>query len=652
MTDLAFRNLLAYNAQLMVVAAAGALASRLFRMRHAGVRLAYWRLLLAVCLALPLMQPWAGSVVTAGRAVPAAAVPAPQPAPAAPVPATLPWRDLVLGVLAAGAAGRAAWLGIGLWRLSRKRRAAQPWFPVPGDVGGLQLRLFAFPELLISEDVTGPVTFHGTVLLPPQFLEMPPRAQYAVVCHELLHVARRDWLWTLAEECLRAVLWFQPAVWWVLGEIQLAREQSVDREVLRLTAREPYLDALLSMSGVRQADLAPAPLFFKRGHLTARVAAMLEEAKMTKRWLWAPLAASCAVLACVVWLAAASFPLRALPRQVTDAAGVAIEAGDANLIHRAPVEYPSDARAKGIQGTVAVEAQIADDGTVANATVLNGPIELSRAVLASVLQWHWSREMAGRRLEVRVRFETEQTRRPPPHPPETDEPAGTLGDVRIRGLSQAAAEQLFDKLALRKGDVLTREGAQRVEDIVREFDAHLLVSLSGLRDGLVLTIMAPPPPPRVGPEGVVGGVPGGAVVRRDFPPPGPGGSQRIRVGAAVQERKLVRRVEAQYPPLAKQARIQGAVRLSVVVGAEGRVTNIGVLSGHPLLVPAALDAVRQWEYAPTLLNGNPVDVLTEVEVPFTLPPGGGGAPGPTRERPADRPATQASIPPSPPSPRV
>ena len=86
-------------------------------------------------------------------------------------------------------------------------------------------------------------------------------------------MARRDWLFTVAEELVRAVFWFHPAIWWLLGEIQLAREQAVDRRVIEITqSRDPYMDALLAMAGARpQLDLAPAPLFLRKRHLKQRV---------------------------------------------------------------------------------------------------------------------------------------------------------------------------------------------------------------------------------------------------------------------------------------------------------------------------------------------------------------------------------------------
>jgi len=82
---------------------------------------------------------------------------------------------------------------------------------------------------------------------------------------------------------------------------------------------------------------------------------------------------------------------------------------------------------------------------------------------------------------------------------------------------------------------------------------------------------------------------------------------------------MVSRIPA-GPALAKQARIQGTVRLNVVISREGTVVNVVVVSGHPLLVGAAIDAVKQWVYQPTLLNGAPVEVQTAASVPFNLDP--------------------------------
>jgi protein TonB len=95
-------------------------------------------------------------------------------------------------------------------------------------------------------------------------------------------------------------------------------------------------------------------------------------------------------------------------------------------------------------------------------------------------------------------------------------------------------------------------------------------------------------------------------------------SPKIRVGGNMQQAKLVSQVRPVYPADAKAQRIQGSVKLEAVIGKDGKVENLKVLSGDPLLAPAALEAVRQWQYQTTLLNGNPVEVVTQIDVNFTL----------------------------------
>ena len=86
----------------------------------------------------------------------------------------------------------------------------------------------------------------------------------------------------------------------------------------------------------------------------------------------------------------------------------------------------------------------------------------------------------------------------------------------------------------------------------------------------------------------------------------------------MQHANLVHQVKPTYPQLARTVRVQGTVILEAIIDREGRVENLKVLSGHPLLIPAAFEAVQQWRYRPTLLNGQPVEVLTQVTVNFSL----------------------------------
>jgi len=143
---------------------------------------------------------------------------------------------------------------------------------------------------------------------------------------------------------------------------------------------------------------------------------------------------------------------------------------------------------------------------------------------------------------------------------------------------------------------------------------------------------APPPMPASG--GVVGGVPGGipggqmggvigSVISATsslaaVPKFVPATPQRFRISAGVTKGLLIQRIEPPYPTLARAARVQGDVVLSAVIDSNGHITNLLLVSGHPMLVPAAIAAVKQWRYKPYLLNGQPVEVETTITVIFTL----------------------------------
>jgi protein TonB len=122
--------------------------------------------------------------------------------------------------------------------------------------------------------------------------------------------------------------------------------------------------------------------------------------------------------------------------------------------------------------------------------------------------------------------------------------------------------------------------------------------------------------------GVFGGLQGGPSVFGSAPaappPPKPAAPTRIKQGGQVTAASIITQTHPVYPPLARQARIQGTVVLHAIIDKDGKVAQLEVVSGHPLLVQAALDAVKQWRYKPTLLNGDPVEVDTTIQVTFTM----------------------------------
>ena len=117
------------------------------------------------------------------------------------------------------------------------------------------------------------------------------------------------------------------------------------------------------------------------------------------------------------------------------------------------------------------------------------------------------------------------------------------------------------------------------------------------------------------PGGVIGGVVGGLP---EAPPPPPPPSAPVRVGGNIKQPTKTHDAKPVYPPIAQSARVQGVVIIEATIGPDGRVKEAKVLRSIPLLDQAALDAVKQWQFTPTLLNGVPVPVIMTVTVNFTL----------------------------------
>jgi protein TonB len=145
------------------------------------------------------------------------------------------------------------------------------------------------------------------------------------------------------------------------------------------------------------------------------------------------------------------------------------------------------------------------------------------------------------------------------------------------------------------------------------------------RDILNVDETVPPPQFNVGTGLVPGGtgdargVPGavGPAVNPVMPLPPPPAASHLRV-SRMMEGNLIRRVQPEYPPTARMAHVQGQVVLSAIISKAGTIERVQVLSGHPLLVQSAVDAVKQWRYRPYILNDEPVEVETQITVNFTL----------------------------------
>lgn len=182
---------------------------------------------------------------------------------------------------------------------------------------------------------------------------------------------------------------------------------------------------------------------------------------------------------------------------------------------------------------------------------------------------------------------------PPPPPPPPPPPAKVIRRV-VRRVSQVQAGKVIAP------KVIPKEIAEIIEE---EIPPDVGGVMGGVPGGIGGGQMG----------GVIGSVIGGIPSAAPPPPAAP-----IRISSGVQEAKRVRYVQPVFPPIARQARITGTVRLEATIGRDGSIQNLKPLSGHPLLTQAAIQAVQQWRYAPTLLNGQPVEVITLIDIIFRM----------------------------------
>ena len=245
-SDLWLANLVAWWLQAGVITTLAALLLRMMRVGSPRAMLVYLQALLGACLLLPLLEPWRSAAVASRISARVASTLRATTMGAVPISVS----SIVLVLLVTGAGVRLIWLGIGYCRLCRYRRDA--WRPGV-EVAAQQERLGVLAEVRICSEISVPVTFgfrRPTVLLPSRWFDLDSRSRTAIVCHELVHIRRNDWAFHASEEMIRALVWFHPAVWWLISEIRLAREQVVDRLVVGLTGSpKPYAR---SFAGLRR----------------------------------------------------------------------------------------------------------------------------------------------------------------------------------------------------------------------------------------------------------------------------------------------------------------------------------------------------------------------------------------------------------------
>jgi outer membrane biosynthesis protein TonB len=316
---------------------------------------------------------------------------------------------------------------------------------------------------------------------------------------------------------------------------------------------------------------------------------------------------------------------------VHDAPGVSVDTGGIPLRHRSAVSYPSDLLGRGIEGAVVVEVRPDWEGVVEGVRVLSGPVELAKHVIQSVKTWHYA-ERVGKTKYRRVtvifsiseahRTNSEGVEKGPRLASNLTDGFWTSRDYRFRrftlkrlvvfGLSEDETRKLMkrhEERGYREGEVLSYDEVQLLNGCARMFD-HCLRTYLWLEGGDVAATVAP-----VG--FTLGNSEESPPIETERVPPGedPG---RIRVAAVEQAVKLISKAAPEFPPVAKYNFIQGIVRVHIIIGKDGRVFS-ATPSGPVMLHEAAEKAVMQWTYAPTVVNGYPVEVITEADLEFFLP---------------------------------
>jgi TonB family protein len=279
-----------------------------------------------------------------------------------------------------------------------------------------------------SSRITSPVTFglrRTVILVPDSVPHMDARAQEAIACHELLHVRRRDWLWTLAEEFARALFWFHPVFLRLIDRIRLTREQVVDALTVRITgSRDCYVRALMESRATTVRYGFAAPSFLKRSHLAERLALLLKEVPMSRTRLIVSLAAVATVVAVAAVLAVRWLPLETAQAPPPPVPGARVKppppppegskqtparrqkeektyrVGEGViapvLLRKTEPAYTQAARHRKIQGTVVLEVRINSEGVVDAVNVRRGlDPGLDNNAIAAIRRWKFKPGMKG-----------------------------------------------------------------------------------------------------------------------------------------------------------------------------------------------------------------------------------------------------------------
>jgi TonB family protein len=700
MAEWSLANLGAWAVQAAALVAAGVWLPVRLRLGAPRARLLAFRALLVACVALPVLQPLRPAPPRPAMLAAKVDANAPGTRPsalAAPVPAgqrsatrldrartwvsTLPWGRIVPTALACGALLRLGWLGLGLASLARLRRSSTAIDPrVPGIEAAVRA-VGTEAEFRESPRVRRPLTFglrRPVVLVPPRFADLEPSQQRAIACHELLHVRRLDWLRAIGDEIVRAVLWFHPAIWWLVEQIHLSAEQAIDREVVRLFGdRRLYLRALLAEAEAGAVPrLQPAACFLDHGHLRQRIAMLMEEASMSR----VRLATSCALVLGVLmtggWFVVQAFPLHArievqVPQQAAPRATLATPSSPGPEMVTLDVSV-LDRDHRPVRGLTAADFTVLEDGAP---QVVSSLRESGSSYLLGYVSTNKGAPGNFRKTEVKVNRSgaTVRTRSgylepkapPPPAPPQAPAskaptppvpppsavppapavapvvpPAPPSAMVMPPPAAAPVAPPAPPSAMVMPPAPAVAPPAPPAAPVSRVPPPPAVAPAAPPDADLGYPnppVAAPPAVPPSAPAGFMGGGtyrPAAAKATPALPPAPPSAAvapPSSRPAAPALPVRIYRPNEAGvvaptvisgpkpvYTRQAMDAKIEGNVVLSCVVGVDGTIVGVTVIKElEPGLDEAAITAARRWRFVPGTKDGKPVPVQVELEMTFT-----------------------------------
>jgi TonB family protein len=397
--------LIRYSVQIAIVVVVAVIGGALVRLPPRWGRLAYWRVVVSVCVLLPWMS---GYDASPGLFSTAAATVTSLSAPVAESTDRLV-AMLFFGELAwivyIGIVARLAWLGYGWRYLGILRRGSVP-AELEWDVEALRRSLAPGATIRLQTKLKQPVTFgwrRPVVLLPPEIAGLPHDEQRTILCHELLHVARRDWLWIWLEEGMRTFFWFHPGMRLAIAQLQLGREEIIDADVVSLTeSRAAYMTALMRFAIPRDRD-KPALEFIRKRHLVLRMRALREGGTMSCIRVVATSAALVALITSTAW----AIGLRSELAQKVYVPGNGVSLPI--VVTEVRPGYTEAAMAAKIEGTVMLDCVVRPNGRPSDIVVtrsLDATYGLDREAVRALQQWRFTPgRKDGRPVAVKVHVE-------------------------------------------------------------------------------------------------------------------------------------------------------------------------------------------------------------------------------------------------------